>query len=87
MGIGDDPGFTLMRSRKQEVTMPPSVSAPVRRRPSGEPPPLPREDRWTRWIWVLAAVLLLGVALSVLIATTDVVENADQAVLSFFAEA
>jgi hypothetical protein len=76
-----------MRSRKQEVTMPSSVSAPVRRRPSGEPPPLPREDRWTRWIWVLAAVLLLGVALSVLIATTDVVENADQAVLSFFAEA
>jgi hypothetical protein len=76
-----------MRSRKQEVTMPPSASAPVRRRPSGEPPPLPREDRWTRWIWVLAAVLLLGVALSVLIATTDVVETADQSVLSFFAEA
>jgi hypothetical protein len=76
-----------MRPCKQEVTMPPSASAPVRRRPSGEPPPLPREDRWTRWIWVLAAVLLLGVALSVLIATTDVVENADQSVLSWFAEA
>jgi hypothetical protein len=76
-----------MRPCKQEVTMPPSASAPVRRRPSGEPPPLPREDRWTRWIWVLAAVLLLGVALSVLIATTDVVESADQSVLSWFAEA
>jgi hypothetical protein len=36
---------------------------------------------------VLAAVLLLGVALSVLIATTEVVETADQAVLSFVAEA
>jgi hypothetical protein len=67
--------------------MPPTASAPVRRRPSGEPPPLPREDRWTRWIWVLAAVLLLGAGMSVLIATTDVVDTADQAVLSFFAEA
>jgi hypothetical protein len=66
--------------------MPPTASVPVRRRPSGEPPPLPREDRWTRWIWVLAAVLLLGAGLSVLIATTDVVETADEAVLSWFAE-
>ena len=45
---------------------------PGRRRPSGEPP-LPREDRWTRWIWVLAAVLLVGAALNVLIHMTDVV--------------
>jgi hypothetical protein len=67
--------------------MPSTASAPVRRRPSGEPPPLPREDRWTRWIWVLAAVLVLGAGLSVLIATTDVIETADQAVLSWFAEA
>jgi hypothetical protein len=67
----------------------PTATAPARRRrrPSGEPPPFPREERWTRWIWVLAAVLLLGVVLSVLIATTDVIETADQAVLSFFAEA
>jgi len=67
--------------------MPSTVSAPVRRRPSGEPPPLPREDRWTSWIWVLAAVLLLGIGLSGLIHTTDVIEEADQAVLSWFAEA
>jgi hypothetical protein len=68
--------------------MPPTATAPARRRrPSGEPPPLPREERWTRWIWVLAAVLLLGAGVSVLIATTDVVEAADQAVLSFVAEA
>jgi hypothetical protein len=64
-----------------------TASAPVRRRPSGEPPPLPREDRWTRWIWVLAAALLLGAGLSSLIHTTDVIEEADQAVLSWFAEA
>src|SRR6266508_6141743 len=73
--------------REQEVTMPPTASAPVRRRPSGEPPPLPREDRWTRWIWVLAAVLLLGAGLNLLIRTTDAVQAADQAVLSWFAEA
>ena len=59
----------------------------VRRRPSGEPPPLVREDRWTRWIWVLAAVLVLGAALDVLIRTTDLIETADQAVVSWFARA
>ena len=59
----------------------------ARRRPSGEPPPLPREDHWTRWIWVLAAVLLLGVGMSTLMATTDVVQKADQAVLRWFAQA
>jgi tRNA A-37 threonylcarbamoyl transferase component Bud32 len=59
----------------------------VRRRPSGEPPPFPREDRWTRWVWALGGVLLLGAALDLLIRTTDVVEAADQAVLSWFAEA
>jgi hypothetical protein len=59
----------------------------ARRRPSGEPPPLPREDRWTRWIWVLAGVLLLGVGVSVLITTTDMVQKADQAVLKWFAQA
>ena len=58
-----------------------------RRRPSGEPPPLPREDRWTRWIWVLAAVLLAGLALGVLLRGTGVVQAADQAVLSWFANA
>jgi hypothetical protein len=59
----------------------------ARRRPSGEPPPLPREDRWTGWVWVLAGVLLLGVGVSVLIATTDLVQRADQAVLRWFAQA
>jgi hypothetical protein len=56
-----------------------------RRRPSGEPPPLPREDRWTRWIWVLAAVLLVGAGLNILIHTTDTVQRMDQAVLEWFA--
>jgi hypothetical protein len=58
-----------------------------RRRPSGEPPPLPRKDRWTRWIWVLAAVVVLGAGLNLLISTTEVVQAADQAVLRWFADA
>ena len=58
-----------------------------RRRPSGEPPPLPREDHWTRWIWVLAAVVLVGVGLNVLIHTGDAVQRMDQAVLEWFARA
>ena len=36
---------------------------------------------------MLAGVLLLGVGVSVLIATTDVVQQADQAVLRWFAQA
>jgi len=67
--------------------MQPGAARVPRRRPSGEPPPLPREDRWTRWIWVLAAVVLLGAGLNLLIRTTDAVQTADQAVLSWFAEA
>jgi diacylglycerol kinase family enzyme len=59
----------------------------VRRRPSGEPPPLPREDNWTRWVWVLAWVVALGGGLNLLIRAAGVVEAADQAVLSWFAEA
>jgi tRNA A-37 threonylcarbamoyl transferase component Bud32 len=34
-----------------------------RRRPSGEPPPLPRDPEWTRWLWAAALVAVLGVAL------------------------
>jgi hypothetical protein len=59
----------------------------VRRRPSGEPPPLPREDRWTRWIWVLAAVLVVGAGLNLAIRLGGAVEAADQAVLRFVARA
>jgi tRNA A-37 threonylcarbamoyl transferase component Bud32 len=43
------------------------ASARIRRRPSGEPPPLPREQGWTRWAWIVAGVVLLGVALVLVI--------------------
>jgi uncharacterized iron-regulated membrane protein len=42
---------------------------PGQRRPSGEPPPLPREDRWTRWVRALAAALLVGAGLNLLLLT------------------
>jgi hypothetical protein len=58
-----------------------------RRRPSGEPPPLPREDHWTRWVWVLAGVLLLGAGLHLALRAGDAVQAADQAVLELMARA
>jgi hypothetical protein len=73
------------RGRVNDTTVEAGRGRQGRRRPSGEPPPLPREDRWTRWIWVLAAVLLVGAALNVLIHMTDVVQRMDQAVLDWFA--
>ena len=33
------------------------------RRPSGEPPPLPHPPGWTRWLWLCAAVLVIGFVL------------------------
>jgi hypothetical protein len=73
------------RGRVNDTTVEAGRGRQGRRRPSGEPPPLPREDRWTRWIWVLAVVLLVGAGLNVLIHTTDVVQRMDQAVLEWFA--
>lgn len=61
--------------------------ARMRRRPSGEPPPLPREDRWTRWVWVPAGALLLGAGLQLAIRAGGAVQAADQAVLELMARA
>src|SRR4029450_9792730 len=40
--------------------------SPSHRRPSGEPPPLPRNPGWGRLVLVLGAVLVVGIVLSVL---------------------
>ena len=66
-----------------------------RRRPAGTAaaPPVgraaasPREDHWTRWVWVLAGVLLLGAGLHLAIRAGDAVQAADQAVLELMARA
>jgi membrane-associated phospholipid phosphatase/tRNA A-37 threonylcarbamoyl transferase component Bud32 len=34
-----------------------------RRRPSGEPPLLPRDGGWARWLWLFVAVVALGLVL------------------------
>jgi hypothetical protein len=57
----------------------------VRRRPSGEPPALRREAGWTRRIWLLGAVVLLGAGLHLLVRTTGLVETIDAEVSGWFA--
>jgi tRNA A-37 threonylcarbamoyl transferase component Bud32 len=44
-----------------------SATAPTRRRPSGEPPPLPRTEGWGRWLVLLGIVFGLGVVASILL--------------------
>jgi hypothetical protein len=79
---------TSGRPRRDAVADAPAERpAGMRRRPSGEPPPLPREDRWTRWVWVLAGVLLLGAGLQLALRAGTGVQAADQAVLDFMARA
>jgi membrane-associated phospholipid phosphatase len=50
------------------------------RRPSGEPPPLPRGEGWHGWAWGVLAVLILGVLLNRLIDPSD----AEAALLQWF---
>jgi hypothetical protein len=60
------------------ATRPPSdrpvarlANAGWRRRPSGEPPPLPREPGWRAWGWATVAVLVAGVAIGLAIVASD----------------
>ena len=76
-----------MRGRVDDTTVEAGHRRRGRRRPSGEPPPLPREDRWTWWIWVLVAVVVVGVGVNLLIQTAGAVQRMDQAVLEWFARA
>src|SRR5262245_14087157 len=41
------------------------------RRPSGEPPPLPREPGWRAWGWAAVALLIAGVAIGLAIDPSD----------------
>jgi membrane-associated phospholipid phosphatase/tRNA A-37 threonylcarbamoyl transferase component Bud32 len=59
-----------------------------RRRPSGEPPPLPRQLNWTAWTWLAVTLVLIVLAIvltrTAFAATLDVV---DSAILGWIAEA
>src|SRR6266511_2373011 len=46
-------------------------NAAWRRRPSGEPPPLPREPGWRAWGWATVALLGAGVAIGFAIVPSD----------------
>jgi hypothetical protein len=54
------------------------------RRPSGEPPPLPRASHSARWWWALAAVVALGVVTELVVRGNDDLRDAGDAVLRWF---
>ena len=60
--------------------------AAPRRRPSGEPPPLPHGPRAVGWAWAGAIVLGLGIVASLAFAATGEVTGFDRAVLDAFAD-
>src|SRR4029453_3949631 len=57
-----------------EPSTPPAArltSAGWRRRPSGEPPPLPRDPGWRAWAWATVALLVAGIAIGYAIVSSD----------------
>ena len=54
----------------------------ARRRPSGEPPPLPREPGWRSWAWATLALLVAGCAIHLAIVESD----AQSPILRWFQE-
>jgi tRNA A-37 threonylcarbamoyl transferase component Bud32 len=56
--------------------------ARARRRPSGEPPPLPREPGWRAWAWATLALLVAGGAIHLAIVESD----AQSPILRWFEE-
>lgn len=62
----------------------PAGRAHRQRRPSGEPPPLPRPSGSTRWWWALVGVVLLGVAIELWVANSDQPHAFGDAVLRAF---
>jgi membrane-associated phospholipid phosphatase len=56
------------------------------RRPSGQPPPLPRSERTGRWWWALAGVVVLGVAIELWVRGADDLHDVGDDVLAWFEE-
>ncbi len=57
------------------------------RRPSGEPPPLPRDPGWARWFWFAGAILILGALLGAAYAVAGpTIAEAEDEILQAFAE-
>jgi membrane-associated phospholipid phosphatase len=64
--------------------VPPMRRLHRQRRPTGEPPPLPRGPGAGRWLWLLAAVIVAGVVLGVLLETTDMLHRFGNHILRWF---
>ncbi len=62
------------------------VRSAVRRRPSGEPPPLPRSSRLGPTLWGLAIVLAIGAVVAIAAQAADEVPRIGDAVLDSFAD-
>lgn len=72
---------------------PPATASPApsaakhvhrQRRPSGEPPPLPRASNSVRWWWALVGVVLLGVAIELWVSGNDDLHAFGDSVLRAF---
>ncbi|HXJ64605.1 MAG TPA: RIO1 family regulatory kinase/ATPase [Actinomycetota bacterium] len=57
-----------------------------RRRPSGEPPPLPRSQRLAPAVWTLAAVLVVGAIVTTVGRAADSPPTAGEGILGWFAD-
>jgi tRNA A-37 threonylcarbamoyl transferase component Bud32 len=67
----DDPGdlaAPVTGPERRGVRLP---NAGARRRPSGEPPPLPREPGWRAWAWATVGLVAAGVAIHLAIVDLD----------------
>jgi membrane-associated phospholipid phosphatase len=73
--VSEGPAATSRRAR-----------ARTRRRPSGEPPPLPHEPDARWWLWFGTIVLLVGVVITVFMRRSDPFEAPGNAVLRWFAQ-
>jgi membrane-associated phospholipid phosphatase len=54
------------------------------RRPSGEPPPLPRDEHSARWWWTLVGVVALGVAFEAVASSIDDLRFYGESLLRWF---
>jgi len=52
-------------AQEPEIGAPQLPSAGWRRRPAGEPPPLPRGSGWRGWAWATLALLVVGILVRV----------------------
>jgi hypothetical protein len=73
-------------TESDSVVREPHALVVIHRRPSGTPPPLPKEAGWARWTWIFGVVVALGFALDLGLRSTTGIQSFDQAILRWFAD-